>query len=261
MDPGSGLLYSPSHFTWMDTNYPAGSPRQGYPVEIQALWHYALTFLARIDSRGRKKEWAVLADRVGVSIGSLYFLEQEGYFSDCLHAPGPVPASSAVPDDALRPNQLFLVTLGVLGDRGRRMRCVDACLELLVPGGIRSLADRPVARPLTIVHGSRVLGDPHRPYAGVYQGDEDTSRKPAYHNGTAWTWPFPVFCEAWAEVYGSAGTRTALSILGSSLDLVRRGCAGFIPEILDGDAPHRARGCDAQAWGSSEFARVWLKLT
>jgi glycogen debranching enzyme len=30
---GPGL--SPSHFTWMDTNHPAGTPRAGYPVEIQ----------------------------------------------------------------------------------------------------------------------------------------------------------------------------------------------------------------------------------
>src|SRR5205807_9279177 len=35
MDPASGLIWSPSHFTWMDTNYPAGTPREGYPVEIQ----------------------------------------------------------------------------------------------------------------------------------------------------------------------------------------------------------------------------------
>ncbi|MBF0234145.1 MAG: glycogen debranching enzyme N-terminal domain-containing protein, partial [Desulfamplus sp.] len=45
IDPETNLFYSPSHFTWMDTNFPAGSPRQGYPVEIQALWYYALVFL------------------------------------------------------------------------------------------------------------------------------------------------------------------------------------------------------------------------
>ncbi len=32
MDPASSLLFSPSHFTWMDTNHPAGSPRAGYPI-------------------------------------------------------------------------------------------------------------------------------------------------------------------------------------------------------------------------------------
>jgi hypothetical protein len=31
----------------MDTNYPACTPREGYPVEIQALWISALKFLGR----------------------------------------------------------------------------------------------------------------------------------------------------------------------------------------------------------------------
>ncbi len=35
MDPASGLIWSPPHFTWMDTNYPACTPREGYPIEIQ----------------------------------------------------------------------------------------------------------------------------------------------------------------------------------------------------------------------------------
>jgi glycogen debranching enzyme len=30
-----------------------------------------------------------------------------------------------------------------------------------------------------------------------------------------------------------------------------------VPEILDGDFPHKQRGCDAQAWGASEIVRVW----
>ena len=33
-----------------------------------------------------------------------------------------------------------------------------------------------------------------------------------------------------------------------------------VPEILDGDYPHTQRGCDAQAWGTSELLRVWLGI-
>ena len=51
VDPDSGLVFSPSHFTWMDTNHPAGTPRQGYPVEIQALWCAALNVLHRARAR------------------------------------------------------------------------------------------------------------------------------------------------------------------------------------------------------------------
>ena len=105
-----------------------------------------------------------------------------------------------------------------------------------------------------------MIKDPHTPYSGEYKGDEDTRRKPAYHNGTAWTWQFPVFCEAWAAAFGKNSHLTCLSWLGSVIDLMRKGAAGYIPEILDGDYPHTPRGCDAQAWGSSEFARVMHKL-
>ncbi len=42
--------------------------------------------------------------------------------------------------------------------------------------------------------------------------------------------------------------------------LLVTGCLGHLPEILDGDAPHRQRGCDAQAWGCTEAARVWKLL-
>ncbi len=45
--------------------------------------------------------------------------------------------------------------------------------------------------------------------------------------------------------------------LGSTASLLSEGCLGQIPEILDGDAPHAERGCDAQAWGATEALRAW----
>lgn len=258
MDDDSGLIFSPAHFTWMDTNHPAGTPREGYPIEIQALWHHALGFLARIDQGNR--QWPALADRVRSSISDLFFLKGADYLSDCRHGSQGVPARLCEPDDALRPNQLFAVTFGAVTDPEICRGILAACETLLVPGGIRSLADRPVTRPLSISHQGQALNDPHRPYFGRYEGDEDTRRKPAYHNGTAWTWPFPSFCEAWAMVYGKRAVPAALSRLASTTWILERGCLGHVPEILDGDAPHGERGCDAQAWSAGECLRVWNKL-
>nr|WP_320189908.1 amylo-alpha-1,6-glucosidase [uncultured Desulfobacter sp.] len=260
-DPASMLLYSPAHFTWMDTNFPAGTPRQGYPIEIQALWCHALQFLSQVDDTNTQVIWQKHADTVKRNIVNLFWREDDGFFSDCLHCREPVDAGHAIQDDALRPNQLLLITLGVIDDRKLMARVVETCRELLVPGGIRSLADRSLTVPLFIERDGRHLVNPHAPYAGYYQGDEDTQRKPAYHNGTAWTWQFPVFCEAWATAFGLPGIPAALAWLGSTLPLMRTGAAGFIPEILDGNFPHTPRGCDAQAWGCSEVARVAHKLT
>ncbi len=257
-DPETMLIYSPSHFTWMDTNFPAGSPRQGYPIEIQALWYNALTLLAAIDP---ESPWQERAKRVQQSVLELFYDKERGYFADCLHSEGAVGAKNAVADDALRPNQLFLFALDVIQDKAIAQTCVETCQQLLVPGAIRSLADKRLETPLPIYYHGRLLNDPHRPYWGVYQGDEETRRKPAYHNGTAWTWPFPVFCEAWAQAFGRASFPTCLAWLGSAMALMRQGAAGFIPEILEGDFPHTPRGCDAQAWGASEVARVMHKLS
>jgi predicted glycogen debranching enzyme len=260
MDPESGLIFSPLHFTWMDTNHPACTPREGYPIEIQALWFFALSFLARIDHKETGNDWKNMAGRVQSSILDLFLIEEEGYLSDCLHAGPGKQARLAEPDDALRPNQLLAITLGAVTDTTVCRNILAACEELLIPGAIRSLADRPVCSPLTIMHNERKINDPHHPYQGKYLGDEDTKRKPAYHNGTAWTWLFPTFCEAWVKTYGENGKETAMAWLSSSTRLMNQGCAGHVPEILDGDFPHKQRGCDAQAWGASELLRVWLKF-
>ena len=260
MDSDSGLLFSPAHFTWMDTNFPAGTPRQGYPIEIQALWHAALGYLARVDATAARKVWQDRADTVRASIIRLFFDEERGYLADCLHADPGVPAAEATADNALRPNQLFALTLGAVTEKHIVEKVLFACQELLVPGAIRSLADRPVQLPLAIYHDGKLVNDPHSPYVGVYGGDEDTRRKPAYHNGTAWTWVFPSFCEAWADCFGTIEVETALAWLASSSRLINDGCVGHVPEIVDGDAPHATRGCDAQAWGVSELLRVWVKM-
>jgi len=255
MDQESGLIYSPPHFTWMDTNYPAATPREGYPVEIQALWIASLRLAARkIDA-----SWGALAERASDSLARL-FAVREGGLADCLRAGPGTSAAKAGQEDALRPNQLLAVTLGVLLDPGLEESVIRECECLLVPGALRSLADRPVSADMGVWRDGALLNDPHHPYQGRYLGDEDTRRKPAYHNGTAWTWQFPLYVEALAKVYGKAAQRPALSLLGSAVELLNRGCLGHTPEICDGDAPHAARGCGAQAWGVSELLRVWKKV-
>jgi len=134
---------------------------------------------------------------------------------------------------------------------------------LVVPGALRSLAPLPVSVPLpNRGNDGALLNNPAEPYWGRYEGDEDTRRKPAYHNGTAWTWTLPVFCEALARAWDFApeAVAAAKAYLGSVEGLMRAGCLGNIPEILDGDAPHTQRGCDAQAWGATEALRVWKLL-
>ena len=235
VDAASGLVWAPSHFTWMDTNYPACTPRHGYPVDIQAMWIAALRFLGG--------KWGELAEKASQSLARL-FATPDSYLCDCLDAPNGEAAANARPDPAIRPNQLFALALDALPSDATALRAgvLAATERLLVPGGIRSLA---AGHPL---------------YKGVYAGDEDTVRKPAYHNGTVWAWPFPLYAEALAAS-GQASAETALSLLASSVENINAGCLCHISEIADGDAPHAQKGCRAQAWSVSELLRVWLALT
>ncbi|MBL0314099.1 MAG: glycogen debranching enzyme N-terminal domain-containing protein [Holophagaceae bacterium] len=262
MDPESGLVFSPARHTWMDTGYPDCTPREGYPIEIQILWIRLLRQLAHLDEPGEAGNWETLAGRAQGNL-ERFWMEDAGWFADVLEAPEGVPAANAIRDPRLRPNQLLAITLGCVGGaRARRM--VDAATRhLLVPGAMRSLAPLPAdpPRPLRAADGM-LLNDPRHPYWGHYQGDEDTRRKPAYHNGTAWVWWLPIYCEALAQAWNFdplavQAARAQLSGLGR---LLGEGCLGHLPEILDGDAPHRARGCDAQAWSAAEALRVWVRL-
>ena len=264
MDSDSALIWSPSHFTWMDTNYPAGTPREGYPVEIQVLWIRLLRLLEKISLSADQKKWRDLADHATASFEKLFWLEDGGWFADVLIGGSRVIARDATASDALRSNCLFAVSLGLVSGK-RAKRCVAAAQKyLVVPGGLRSLAPLPVRVPLAIYgNEGRLLNNPPEPYWPRYEGDEDTRRKPAYHNGTAWTWTFPTFCEALAAAweFSPEAVATAKAYLGSIEKILNEGCLGQLPEILDGDAPHTQRGCDAQAWGATEALRVWKLLS
>jgi predicted glycogen debranching enzyme len=262
IDADSALIWSPGHFTWMDTNFPAGTPREGYPVEIQVLWICLLRQLEKISADAGQQKWRELADHATASFEKLFWLEEKGWFADVLLGGSRVIARDAIASDALRSNSLFAVSFGlVTGERAKR--CVAAAQKfLVVPGALRSLAPLPVSTPLPIYRDWNLLNNPVEPYWPRYKGDEDTRRKPAYHNGTAWTWTFPTFCEALARAwdFSPEAVAAAKSYLGSSEKILNEGCIGQIPEILDGDAPHTQRGCDAQAWGATENLRVWKML-
>ena len=263
VDRESGLVWSPSHFTWMDTNYPAGTPREGYPIEIQALWVRLLQQLQAIGAPPEGEPWKDLAQRAEDSLNERFWIEERGWFADVLIAGPGVPAKLGERSDALRSNCVFPISLGLFsGERARRT--VDAVMRyLVVPGALRSLAPLPVTPPLPIyANQGGVLNDPSHPYWPRYEGDEDTRRKPAYHNGTAWPWTFPSWCEAMVRAWNSepAAVAAARAYLLSMRDLMWSTCAGHVAEVFDGDVPHTPRGCDAQAWNVTEALRVWRLL-
>jgi starch synthase (maltosyl-transferring) len=134
MDKESGLVWSPSHFTWMDTNYPAGTPREGYPIEIQALWIRLLRLLNELYSASSESSkpaymepvqstWQDCLELAKKSFDGLFWIEDKGWPADVLIASQGTSAKEALRDQALRSNCLWAVSLGCMEGEKSSINC------------------------------------------------------------------------------------------------------------------------------------------
>ena len=94
-------------------------------------------------------------------------------------------------------------------------------------------------------------------FRSTYAGNP-WQRDAAYHMGTVWAWLLGPFARAHFRVFGDA--RLAQSLLEPIAQHVNAACIGTVGEIFDGDAPHSAKGCFAQAWSVAEILRSWIYL-
>jgi predicted glycogen debranching enzyme len=237
VDPADGLLYAGEpgvQLTWMDAKVDdwVVTPRIGKPVEVNALWYNALCVMAEFARLlGEPPErYDALAERARTGFAR-FWNEEAASCYDVLDGPDGS-------DPALRPNQLFAVSLPHSPLRPEQQKAVvDAC-----------------ARYLLTSHGLRSLDPRHPDYKGHHGGDRRT-RDAAYHQGTVWGWLMGPFVSAHLRVYNDpALARSFLEPLIQELDAH---CVGSLSEIFDGDPPHTPRGCIAQAWTVAEVLRVW----
>ncbi len=241
-----GLLTSGEpgqQLTWMDAKVDGRvvTPRSGKPVEVQALWHNALRivalYAANLGDAFTAARLLALADQARESFGALFWNEKAGHLAD-------VVAPDGTRDLTLRPNQLFALSLHRPLLTGARAASVLRIVEerLLTPYGLRSL-------------------DPAHPdYRGRFEGGP-AERDAAYHQGTAWPWLLGPFVDAHLAVRGNnpESRRTASAWLAPLVEHLSGPGLGLLPEVFDGDAPHRPGGCVAQAWSVGEVLRAVLK--
>jgi len=239
-DKVDGLLRSGEpgvQLTWMDAKVGdwVVTPRTGKAVEVNALWYNALVSMAMFSRRLGKPvdRWERLAESVKTGF-ERFWNEAAGYCYDVLDGPGGN-------EDALRPNQIFAVSLPESPLSPERQRqVVDAC-----------------ARHLLTSFGLRSLAPGHPDYKGRYGGGP-WDRDGAYHQGTVWGWLLGPFALAHFRVYKDAVAARAF-LLPMAHHLNDYG-VGNIAEIFDGDPPFAPRGCIAQAWSASETLRAWLEI-
>ncbi|MFW5942341.1 MAG: amylo-alpha-1,6-glucosidase [Chloroflexota bacterium] len=237
LDEADGLLYAGAEgvqLTWMDARVDEWvvTPRAGKAVEVNALWYNALRTMADFARRlGRDAESYEALAQAAQNGFQRFWSDDLGYCYDVLDGPGGK-------DSALRPNQLFAVSLPHSPLRPAQQKAVvDVC-----------------ARRLLTSFGLRTLAPDDEAYVGTYGGDQK-QRDAAYHQGTVWSWLMGPFVTAHLRVYEDRVL--ARSFLAPLMQHLVDAGVGSVSEIFDGDAPFHPRGCTAQAWGVAELIRAW----
>ena len=234
---GSGL----DQITWMDVRVGdwVATPRHGKPVEINALWYNALRIMESLCEKFDEdaSAYRTRANQVKESFNAKFWDSANQCLFDVV--------DGDEPDDHIRPNQIYAVSLpfSLLPEEQEKAVVALVEKELFVGCGLRSLAPD------------------HPDYHGIYCGAL-AKRDAAYHQGTAWGFLLGGFFSAYMKVNHHSSTAAENAV--RMLEPVRKhlsdsGCIGSISEIFDGDAPHNPRGCYAQAWSVGEVLRCYCE--
>jgi len=228
--------------TWMDAKIDdfVVTPRNGKPVEINALWLSAIDTMSRLANLlGNERDhdlYAKMAERARASFIETFWNPE----AKCLFD----RTVDGIPDASMRPNQIIAVAVPTAVLSPDKERAVVGAVEseLLTPFGLRTLSPKDAG------------------YKGRYEGDQK-SRDLLYHQGPAWPWLLGPFVKAYIKVAKDqrAARESARRFLEPLRTHMSEGGLGFISELFDGDPPYAPRGCIAQAWSVAEVLRAYYE--
>ncbi len=245
-----GLIHAGGGYdqiTWMDVRVGnwVVTPRHGKPVEINALWYNALKVMEKLAARfqapltayGKKsEEYSEMAELVKESFNREFWNEDLKCLYDVADEPDP--------DDKIRPNQIYAVSLPyTMLDREKERQVVETVIEKLYA-----------------TYGLRTLDQENAEYQPYYKGRLH-DRDAAYHQGTAWAFPLGALITAYVKVFGKTEQSKAYAakLIEPLSDHLRDGCIGSIAEVFDGNEPNISRGTYAQAWSVGEILRAYAE--
>jgi glycogen debranching enzyme len=149
------------------------------------------------------------------------------------------PQALAVRDARIRPNAIIALAVEprLFDARETESMLAVAKRELVTPAGLRTLART------------------DKGYRGHYGGGVK-ERDRAYHEGTVWPFLLGFYVRAAIRhrPHDAAHRDTLIRLVSSAADNCL--ALGQVPELADGDPPHRPSGCVAQAWSVAELLRA-----
>jgi len=224
-----------AHATWMDVRIDgrAVTPRNGAPVEINALWYNAICCYASMCEEYTKlsgisyppqENVIKLKDLVYESFQKFWI---NGYLADRLLGDEPV--------EEIRPNAVIALSLPwQLIDKEKMEQVWQVAYnELYTPYGLRTLNPKNFR------------------FRKKYYGTQ-RERDLAFHNGSVWAWLLGAFCGLYLKIHRDTMSDQELAEkLGEFISTFRysfmRGHIATIAEVWDGDHPHFPKGAPAKA--------------
>lgn len=215
--------------TWMNA-LAGGVPvvsRDGYPVEINALWYNAVCYALELASRFGEEEfvgeWKAWPERIRNAFREMFWSSDDGYLADFVGPEGP--------NRWIRPNMVVACGLDykMLDEEQQASVLRIVGQHLLTPKGLRSLSPR----------------NPR--YKNRCEGDEAV-RAEASMNGSVWVWPLWFYVKASFDLGGREFLPRAEEQLARFGEEIQSYGIGSINELFDGDPPHAPRGAVSQAW-------------
>lgn len=235
----NGLVWASSEerpLTWMDSKVDgrAVTPRNGYQVEVNALWYNALCYALELaEEHGDKafvKAWRDVPARTAASFNELFRLAA-GYLADYVGEEGA--------NDFIRPNMIVacalpykMIDMETMVDVMRTVR-----QHLLTPRGLRTLSPR---NPL---------------YKGSQEGTP-AERDLAAKNGSVWPWLLQFYVRACFDIDGDRYLPQAEEILAGFEEDIQSYGIGSICELYDADPPFAPRGAVSQAWSVASVCEI-----
>lgn len=224
--------------TWMDCVIDGvpQTPRQGYVVEINALWYNAVSYALSLAKKYKDStfvgEWKALPELMKRSFLNMFYSQEHGYLADFV--------SSSEKNMSVRCNQILACGLefSMLDEE-----CVVRILQtvnkhLLTPCGLRSLS------PLDKMFESTYKENP-------------IEQEAAACNGAVWVWPLMFYVECRFRLNGEGFVPEAEEIISAFAEDIQTYCIGSLSEYYDANPPFAPRGAISQA--SSVGAVLYIR--